>query len=329
MKVRVCRPSGGLGDVVMCLSACHGLQLKYPEAEVVFFNRKDYSEILDRCPDVDRWHPTKWEGGRRSRSSSPDNENHPYLNQESGPWGQTVDLWCPAWPHETNHPNPVTKSRVQLFAEAAGVWSFIEGDPRPRLRLTAQDHREARQWFESQGVRPSQCIGWQPFPTCSTRRWPVQKVKTAMQWFRFALGKRTIIFDVVPNRVEHAFSDGGALHCVGERLGLVAAIVQRLPCVLGPDSSFTHLCGAAGIDTPHISICGKTGGHVLTQPYPLGRFIQGDGSLDGCEAPCWHRRQRGWDKDKCRSSGCPAVESIPVSRVYPEVERVLGARSGF
>lgn len=324
MKVRVCRPAGGLGDVIMCLAVFKGLRLTYPFAELVFFNTKDYAEVLDRCPDVDRWyHTTNDEKERRLRFAPIDELAYPYLRQERGPWALTVDLWCPAWPHEAQQWGPVTKSRVQLFAEAAGVLGAIRHDPRPRLRLTGQDTREALRFLRDNQLDPDKTIGWQPFPSDRSRQWPEDRITGCIKALR-SRGYNTLVFDCTDWRAD---SVGGGARCLCMPIGVVAAIVSMLPLVVCPDSAFLHLCGCDGVNTPCLSLHGKTAGAVAQSPYPLGNWLQGK-PVD-CGAPCWHRPNRGHDAERCRRRGCTALLNIHTQSVLSAIERVLeGERVG-
>jgi SAM-dependent methyltransferase len=301
----------------MCLAAFKGLRLSYPYAELVFFNHKDYADILDRCPDLDRWYHTAGMKERRPRLSPIDENRYPYLRQESGPWAHSIDLWCPAWPHEHDQPGPVTKSRVQLFAEAAGVWEAIRHDPRPRVRITADDKRRAVRFFKEEGLDPAKTIGWQPFPTDTSRKWPEKRVSTCAQILA-RQGYRSLVFDCTSGRPQ---SITGGVACACRPLGVVAAIVGMLPLVVCPDSAFMHLCGCDGVDTPCLSLHGKTAGSVAQAPYPLGSWLQG-APVD-CDAPCWHRESRGHSLDDCRAKGCTALLNIPVSAVLAAIGRIL------
>jgi hypothetical protein len=310
----------------MCLSAFKGLRKAFPDAELVFFNHQDYWQVLERCPDLDRWVHTTSNDRRRPRRAPLDPARFPYLNNEPGPWFAEYDLWCPAWVHEhdAGH-HAVTQSRVQSFAMEAGVWSLICDDPRPRLRPTPEDHEAADRWLERYGLDPHRVIGWQPFPTDTSRKWPEERIMEAAEVFE-GMGFQNVFFDCVSKRVRNLLPIGTP--CASLRLGIVAAILARIRLCISPDSSFTHLCGADGVDCLHLGLYGKTAGELWESPYPRGNWLQGN-AVD-CNAPCWHRHGRGHDTSWCRPHGCSALLNISVDHVVEAVRALLmGQRVGW
>ena len=327
-KVRAVREAGGLGDVVTCLPVFKGYRRKFPQARRYFFSWSDYAAILDRAVDVDVWVNTQGKSARRRPRLSPlDPRKYPYLEAVPGPWVAEADLWCPAWPHEyadDNPSSPVTKSRIRLFAEAAGVWDYISEDPRARLTLTYQDDRAALDWFNGHGLDPRTAIIWQPYPTDSSRRWPLGRIGEVTE------GLRKEGYQVVlPHCVKRApdLEKLGGVTCLDEPLSTILGMIRRVPLVIGPDSAFMHLAGVDGVDTPMLSLHGKTGGAVAQGPYPLGNWIQGKG--EACQSPCWHRQAWGHDRDKCRAMGCSAMLSIQADQVLQAALEILHGRGVF
>ena len=175
------------------------------------------------------------------------------------------------------------------------------------LRPTAQDEREAAQWWTSQGLDGCWVLAIHPGSGSAAKNWPLQRfveVARALSrrqnvrilWLTGAADEQTI------PALQETLAMHGALWLRAPPLPLLAAVLARCQRYLGNDSGVSHLAAALG--TPSIAIFGPTDPDVWA---PRGRAVQVLRGSVSC-APCSPEQRRD-----CREQIC--LQSVSVASV--------------
>ena len=295
-RVRLLREAGGLGDVLRTFPVAAGIKREYEGGKVWYYTLPEYCELAAHCPDVDVVQPVGWDE-RRPRDAKPDPAKFPYLAR--GPeFDHTIDLYCPAFLHEKATDGRVTKDRIELFCEAAGVQpeSMV-----PKYEVRPDELAWAEGWLEGKGLAPGHPVAVAPFATHALRSWPVDNWRRLLFELSDA-GWPLLVFDTRCGRITTL----PGIKLVGIDLWKLAALLARCQLFLSVDTGPYHLAAAVG--TPAIGLFGPTEGRVISRWYPDHIPIQG--KSDDCDSPCYLRQARGWSRSRCYVAGCRAMNSI-------------------
>ena len=307
MKIRVVRESGGIGDVVRLFPVLDGLRAKYGEDAVIhFYGLAEYREFVKNHCAARVGYIVVPRHGRRQRNTPLDESKYAYL-RKSVQYDLEVDMYCPAWAHEKETRGSVTKGRVQLFCEAAGV------EPGPVVyHLTPAERAMGRRWIEALDVDPARVVAVQPFATHIARCWAREHwiaLISALEDMGFA----PVVFDGCRGRVRDLTNRPGlpGIHELENPLTEVAWKLAACNWLIGVDSGLFHLASAVG--TPALGIFGATSGPLICEPYPRAKYITAEEPPDdappGCCPPCYAFRDRGYC-ETCRLTGCAVAKSV-------------------
>jgi len=244
-----------------------------------------------------------------------------------------VDLFCPAYRHEVETRGDITKDRIQLFCEAAGVEPST-----PRFRIDEDDLEIAKEWIRRHGLDDgAPIIGLQPFAQAESRNWPAENWARLSEILQ-AVGFHTIVFDSKRRRKVPASVILGH-HIRGWFAGPLGALVWLLDLMVTPDSGLFHLSGAVG--TPAIGLFGSFDGEIMSRFYPTHTWLYPDGFVKGkkraipverngkllyvqeCSPPCIGRWEKGFRWSRCNRMGCAYLAKLKPERVAEKVmERI-------
>ena len=201
------RGDGGLGDLVCTLSAVQGWKRRFPNCNITYAGHEELIPLLEGHPDISKLIPAaQWSGAAINLG------HRPHALGE-----------CPGNYHEAQFADKVQFSRIELFAEAAGVKPEI-----PKLHLFPDELKAA-----------SAAVGSDPFVAVVLR--------TSSKWRDFRYTEeliRKLPFRVVT--IDSELSLEGIQSTVGMSLRQLAAVCAKASVVVSPDTGWLHVAGALG-----------------------------------------------------------------------------------
>ena len=315
MNIRVLREAGGIGDIVRIIPAIQGLRETYPRARIDVFIPEHYAPLIERAGVANRIVKTPW--NRRPRLAAPDNSKWPYLRTDTK-YDMTVDLYCPAFAHEVNHPHGVWNNRAELFCMAANVWPE---NLRPHIPISVQEVDAARAMLAKRGIAERRgYVAIQPFSTDPARDWPPDK------WIALADGLAIEGYGVFALDSQKGRTRAFPVpQVVGLPLLQLAALLKAVKLLICPDSGLAHLSGAVGGHT--VALTASQSGGVLYRHYPKHIYLSPPESAipKGCQWPCYWRRPRHCQRKELIKTKrtCAFLATLEVAEVYDAAIKMI------
>lgn len=309
------REAGGLGDVIRIGSVGAALKRRGID-HVVAYGLEQYRTTFERLEGIDEFRPIYLQlSNRRSRQSAW--HHAPYLvDLVDRKHDRIVDLFCPGFNYEVSVAGKVTLDRTECFIKAAGVELEPDEDIRPRWIISDEDRRAVDGVFR--GTRPM--VGLARTATDPSRTLPVSAAMELIERLVDA-GYDVGVIDL--DWYLPTFRSDHVRHIVRMAIPCVAAVIERLECLVAVDSGLLHLAGA--LDVPTVGLFGPTDPEVMLKHYPRAVGVTGYGwsgpLYSPCQQPCWYRPDRGFDSNVCRNNGCYWVHRLSMTEVVREVKR--------
>ena len=304
--VRVVREAGGIGDVVRIFPTLRALAERHPGADLYLCAPAEFRDLYEHSGVSFHFLPAPADG-RRPRGGRLDERRWPYLAAPPGVvFERSIDLYCPAFRYELEAGPDVRKDRIELFAEAAGVWPC---EALPRYAVRADEARRARRWIEAHRLaRP--LVGLQPFSTDPARDWPEAHWRALADALAHA-GFGVVVFDGCPGRTR-GFRQA---RCAGKSIAFAAAAIAACDLMIAPDSGLLHLAAAVG--TPTVGLFASQRGDVVTRHYPRAQVLTPPADAPkpaGCPwpRPCVWNRPAACTRAALKASGrtCAALSTL-------------------
>ena len=273
MRILVWRNTGGLGDIVMQSVIARQLKRTYPNSHVVFQVPEKYLAIPQHNKHIDEAQIA----------------NTPFMDEG---YEKVVKLSdpCPASMYETKIKN-ITRSRIYLFLSAAGIKT---DDKRLSYQVRPDEKEWAKKFIEENGATGKTKIGLGLKSYEKQRGW--DRWEELIKFYNedvkiFAFHNEAIVSPF--NR------DKKVIRVYGFSIEKVAAIIEQLDLIIGPDSGLLHLAGA--VETKVLGLFGPTNPLMRLRTYE-GAWIWLNHVCD--RAPCWYSY---CGTPKCMSSISPKM----------------------
>lgn len=284
MHILVWRNTGGVGDILMQSVIARELKRIYPHSYIVYQVPENYLAIPQHNPCVDETQVVET----------------PFI--EDG-FDKTIKLSnpCPASVYELTKESDITKDRTDLFLKAAGIKAQDKS-------LIYQVRNEERKWAEEflRGKRALDKIkiGFELRSIEKRRDWTRWK-ELAELIHKYIKNSKVLIFD---HDVNMAWKNKKVINVCGFPIEDVAAIIEKLDLIIGPDSGLLHLAGALG--TMILGLFGPIPPFFRLRNYNADWIWHKPHK----ECPCWY-------SFPCGDSKCMKV--IKVEMVFEKVKKIL------
>ena len=241
------RDSKGLGDIVTTLSAVQAVRRDNPNCLICYVANPPISSVLENHPDIDRLLTTE--------------DRHPS--------GRFIDFSnpCPASYYESRQALDITKSRIQLFAEHAGVTDY----DKPQLYTTTDEDETALLWL-SGNVKKGKRVG--VVTRCAEKWRDYEGTRDLIK----GLNKKARVV-VIDHEIKTNLPS-----TTGLSIRETMAIVKHLDLLVTPDTGWLHIAGA--LDVKILGLFGPTD--------PLFRLDQYGGDSEWLRGKCPYNRQPCW-----------------------------------
>jgi len=297
-RIHVVRERGGMGDWICISAALDGLAEKWPRRPITVWGPAKYRDLIlqGHCDGMDRpncaWQATD-ELTLRDR---PDAPLRPQFD------GTVIDLNgpCPAKAHERATAGKPFRSRIELFAEAAGVTA-----QRPVFSLNPDELTTAT----SQRQDLSRSIAIAPHAAAIVRSWPPSHCRMLAAHL-----EQAEIPVLWLDETEDYIRDLPGLKSWGLSWSELAITLIRCRCLISVDTGILHLAGA--LTVPALGLFGPTDARLAVNFYPLSAAIQGS-RPPGLDCPCHYQNERGFGALACGAGepGCGSMRSLKPAEV--------------
>lgn len=281
--ILVWRSVGGLGDIVMQSVIARALKEKDPNCFVTYQVPEQYLAIPKHNPYVDKAEIAEC----------------PFC--EDG-YDETIKLSqpCPASVYELIK-SDITKDRTDLFLKAAGIKTK---DKSLSYQVKIEEKKWAEKFLKGNKALDKIKIGFGLRSIEERRNWTRGKELINLI-YKEIKNSKIFIFD---HNAQMAWEDEKVINICGFPLEDVAAIMEKLDLIIGPDSGLLHLAGALGKPIlglfgpipPFFRLKNYNAEWIWHQPYK--------------ECPCWY-------SFPCGNSKC--MEMITPQAVLEKVKKIL------
>lgn len=322
MRILLVREAGGLGDIIMTLGAARALKNRYPSASLEYLTLPEYAPLLAAEREIDIVHTVARD---KRREPNADVNAQGYITKLGlSRDDKIIDFYCPAYAHELKTTGNVTKSRLEIFSNAAGV-------PTTRAKLNVSDNltRNLRQQsLHSKNSRShikEHLIGIAPYSTNLNRSiTDSQKIKNIVAQLNES-NSEVVFFNSWregrPGRIEVSARELGAIDASCCSYPNLFAWVNACDAVLTCDTGIMHIAGALGI--PSVGIFGATSGEVISRPYRFQTWLSGSAKHAKCTAPCYLMESRGFCSNTCGQKGCERIADVSENQILEAINNIL------
>lgn len=257
--ILVWRNTGGVGDILMQSVIARELKRVQPNSHIVYQVPENYLAIPKHNPCVDEVQVVET----------------PFV--EDG-FDKTIKLSnpCPASVYESTREPHITKNRIDLFLEAAGMKAQ---DKSLNYQVKAEEKKWAEEFLRGRKALNKIKIGFELRSIEKRRDWTRWK-ELAELIHKNIKNSKVLIFD---HDIKMAWKNKKIINVCGFPIEDVAAIMERLDLIIGPDSGLLHLAGALG--TKILGLFGPTNPVMRLNTYNAD-WIWLNKKCDIC--PCWY-----------------------------------------
>lgn len=285
--------TGGIGDLVLLTPILREINLRWPRAKIDVCAITEFGQAVAHLPYV--------------------NEVISYPMT----YAQTAEYDC--WIFLENAvergEEAKTMHSVDCYARIAGLTGNF--DKKQEYRVTMREAIVAEEMYPRRpGVRRL-CV--QPIASAACRTYPAQKLQEVCNYL--AKDGWEIYLLTKPGDVS-AKEAGENFRILGNGLTFRqrCAVLATADCLLGMDSSLTHVAGA--LDVPCVALYSVFPWQVRTKYTPTTTALTGNGAC----APCHHHERQGKQfPDNCPSRArgvCEVLESIDPKRIATKIRLV-------
>ncbi len=294
-KILVCQLRQ-IGDVILTTPAISLLRERYPDAEIHLYTEKICARLLENNPEITRiwaldksWSPLKcmafyWKVARQGYDLVIDFQQLPRCL-----WVVLFSMakvrlsFTAKWPKSllyTHTSPPFGKYAAKLKASTLTPLGIHWMGHRPRIYLTDEERKWARDFLREQGVKRGQLlVTVDPTHRRATRKWPADRYGEVI---RQAVDKRPDLkFLILCGPGEEKVGEKvlkaskSPENCIlPERvltLREMAAVIHYADLHLGNCSAPRHV--AVAVDTPSLIIIGSTGTTAWKHPSPKHQIV--------------------------------------------------------
>ncbi len=257
--VLIWRNVGGMGDILMQSAIARELKKQNPHSHIVYQVPEKYLSIPKHNPYVDEAQIVEV----------------PFVK---GAYDRTIKLSnpCPASVYELVKKD-ITKSRTDLFLEASGIKKAEDKSLCYQVRI--EEKKWAAEFLKGNKAENKIKIGFELRSIEDRRDW-VRWKELADLIYRDIKDVQIFIFD---HDIPMAWKDKRVINVCGYPLEDVAAIIETLDLIIGPDSGLLHLAGA--LQTPILGLFGAIPPFLRLNDYSNADWIWHQPHK---ECPCWY-----------------------------------------
>ncbi len=285
-RVLLAREAGGLGDVLMTLPA---VKAYHDEGwQVDYLCLEGYAPVVHSCPYITNIY-TAGKIPRRDRDAK---ITKAYLRQfgvdVDDPPARVIDLYCPAWKHESATAGLPWRNRIDCFLIASGYPKPVESNPLLNI-------------IEPEMEQP----GWLPLT------WDYAVVQRHTMDI-----PRDVPLEIYQPHIEKLRAEGLKIISLGTRESDEWPVDKAVVNLPWPELFWTianakHLlCGDSGLlhlgavwDVPTTAFFSVTNGRLACRQYTNAEAVQ---CQECAGAPCYYHRDRGWRDCRNRLDACKA-----------------------
>ena len=268
MHILVWRNVGGVGDILMQSAIARELKIVYPDSYIVYQVPEKYLAIPKHNSYVDEAQIVE----------------NPFVE---GTYDKTVKLSnpCPASIYElTREPN-VARDRIDLFLNMAGIKTK---NKELVYEIKNHERKKAVEFLRKNKALDKIKIGFELRSIEKRRDWTEWK-KLAELIHKNIKNSKIFIFD---HDKHMTWKDKRVVDVCGSSIEDVAAIIEKLDLIIGPDSGLLHLAGAVG--TKILGLFGPTNPMMRLNTYKNADWICLTKKY--CKGFCWYNYPCGDSK---------------------------------
>lgn len=220
--ILVWRNTGGIGDILMQSIIATELKRIQPNSHIVYQVPENYLAIPKHNPCVDEVQVVET----------------PFV--EDG-FDKTIKLSqpCPASVYESRRGPDITKDRIDLFLEAAGIKAK---DKSLNYQVKPEERKWTEEFLKGRKALDKIKIGFELRSIEKRRDW-IRWKELAKLIHKSIKNSKVFIFD---HDAKMAWKDKKVINVCGFPIEDVAAIIEQLDLIIGPDTGLLHLAGAVG-----------------------------------------------------------------------------------
>jgi len=280
-----------IGDVLFTTPALHALRQTFPEARIIALVGPWTATILTRNPDVDavltcpfpwfdrRPKPSPWQPYRllleEARKLQKLHFDAVLILRFDHWWGALLAAWA-GIPVRIGYATPETRlfltdtlpyapdrhaveHNLALIRALAARWGreMVEGEPRLRFPLTAEEEAFAAAFLAHHGIADARLVGLHPGAGDPRKLWPAERWaqvadRLAETWEAQILITGSPAERELAEAVARQMRSRPCIAAGETSLGQAAALLGRCRLVVGADTGPMHLAVALGVPTVHL-----------------------------------------------------------------------------
>ncbi|MDO8446305.1 MAG: lipopolysaccharide heptosyltransferase II [Deltaproteobacteria bacterium] len=330
---------GSMGDVVLTTPVIKVLKDRYPDAELDFLVKKEYSNLLAANPNIRKIIPFNSKGEHRgvrgllNAASELREERYTHVIDLHGNLRSRMISALLRGSKTLRYDKQALKRRMLLLGlkvhtihtvdaylealEPLFVGAGLKPAPTPILYLSKADKAKAEVFLvENDLSNASVIIGLAPGAKWRTKMWPEENFIEVGRRLVKELGAKILVFGG-PDEAELCIkvAEGiGKGTCVAGKVGLrdAAALISRCKAFVSNDSGPMHIATAVG--TPVVAIFGPTIRGFGFSPLGKSAIVEKEMKCRPCSLH---------GGDKCPNGHFECMKGIPVDEVFERVRELL------
>lgn len=332
---------GSMGDVVLTTPVIKVLKDRYPDAELDFLVKKEYSNLLSANPDIRKIIPFESKGKHRGVRSLLNaamelrKEGYTHIIDLHGNLRSRIIASMLYGSKTLRYKKQAIKRRMLLFGFKVetkhtvdaylaalntlgiNVEAGLKPSPTPVLYLSEEDKAKAEAFLvENDLSNGSVIIGLAPGAKWRTKMWPDENFIEVGRRVVKELGAKILVFGG-PDEAELCIkvAEGiGKATCVAGKVGLkdAAALISRCNAFVSNDSGPMHIATAVG--TPVVAIFGPTVQGFGFSPLGKSAIVEKEMKCRPCSLH---------GGDNCPKGHFECMKGIPVDEVFERVREFL------
>ena len=294
LNILAYRNLGGLGDIIMTTSALEKVKEKYPNSRVTYACPKEFLELLENNPMIDRLAP--W--NRR-------------ITQEE--YDVVINLTHDCIDYEIKHQPLVERNRPEVFVSSCGL--LDDNIPSPKIYLNEKEILWAKVYLGSV-VRKGLVIGLVLKSNAKVRQWPYFKElrKELLQKY-----PNCTIIEISHDEPSDWEKHKRVISVFDFKLREVAALINQCDLIVSPDTGIAHIAGA--LNRPTVWLFTHIDGKIRAKNYRDSFVCQTTPKNCLKGMPCWYEIPCGNRAEKKENPACAIALKLPI--VTEMIEKIL------